>query len=231
MDLMSAHGQHVDPQFLWPDPELAVSLDRVHMVQNMTIVRPVILCYDPARFLYRLERSDLVVDIHCRDQDRLVTQFSLQIFNTYMSQGIHRKMRDPEPGFLQHAQRLQDSRMLYGCRNNVVSCPFIGHGSPDQSPVIGLRASGGEIDLGRCHAKCRRDPLFRLAEILLGIHAFLMSGRRIPEVFPHRFLYDLNHALRNRSGCGIIQICFHTIHHFPDAASAWPGSPDWLYRF
>ena len=195
------------------------------MVQDMPVVRAVIFRDGLSCFRDRLKSSDLVVDVHGRDQDRLVAQFPLQIFNINMSQGVHRKMRDPESCLLKHAQRLQYSGMLNGCGNDMIAGSSACHGSADQRPVIGFGPSGGKEDLGRRHTERRRDALFGLAKIHLSINALLMSGRRIAVVLPHRFLYDLKHALRYRSGRGIIQICFHSIHHFPGAASAWQGSP------
>ena len=74
---MSAGAEHIDVALIYIDRQLAISLHCIGVEQNA-----VLLC-DLSDLFDRLDRTDFIVCIHNRDQDRIRADCFLQLIKLY----------------------------------------------------------------------------------------------------------------------------------------------------
>ncbi len=95
----------------------------------------------------RLDRADLVVGEHDRDQDRLVVERRLELVGVDPAVAVHRQLDDLEPELLEVAQRVADGVMLDRRRHDPVAAGLAGPGRALEREVVRLGAAGREDDL------------------------------------------------------------------------------------
>ncbi len=108
---------------------------------------------DPADLRDRLERADLVVSRHDRDEERVLTQGGPHRFGIDSSCSVHVNERDGESHRLQPLYRTQDRIVFHFRRDHVPAAPRTSEGRPDDSKVVRLGCAGGKHDLVRADAE------------------------------------------------------------------------------
>ena len=93
---------------------------------------------------YRLYGAYLIVGVHHRNKDGLVSDGLLDILRVNQSILIYGKVGYSESPFLQKLTGLYHSVMLDGSGNDVISCVFIGIGNTLYSKVVCLCPPAGK---------------------------------------------------------------------------------------
>ncbi len=120
----------------------------------------------------RLDRADLVVGEHDRDQDRAVGEGRLELVRIHAPVAVDRQLHDLEAELLEMAERVADGVVLDGGGHDPVAVRLAGPGRALEREVVRLRAAGREDDLAWLGVEARRDPLVRLVQ---------RRARRAPE--------------------------------------------------
>ena len=185
---MPAGGEQVDPHTLRINAVFSISLYCIRMKNDLRIVS-----FDHLhRFLDRLYRSHFVVDIHHRNQDRILTQRFFQCVKPDSSRRVNRKICDTESLFLlQMTHRIQNSRMFDRGSDQMISSPFICPRHTDQSQIIAFRTAGRKKDFFRIDFQTFCDRFFCVFYIMLRLHAFPVHRRRVPIIPAHHFIHKL----------------------------------------
>ena len=101
MDLVAAHGEHVDAHPFRINPVFAERLDRIDMKIRFRIFR-----LDSASDLLDwLNSTDLIVDIHNRNENRLRRDRFFEFVHIHKAFFIYRQARNTESLLLQKCQR------------------------------------------------------------------------------------------------------------------------------
>ena len=141
MDLMPTDGQQVNLGPFRINPVFSKSLHCIHMKNDLSIVG----LDNPGSLIYRLYRTRFIIHIHNGNQDRFRTESFLKVRQCHPSKPVYRKKRHPEAFLLfQITHGIQDSRMLYGCSDQMISPSLIGTGSADQRKIVTLRSAGSK---------------------------------------------------------------------------------------
>ena len=122
MDLVSTDRQQINIHFLRMDPELTVSLYRIHMEQD-----PAVHSFDQGSgFFYGLQGTDLIIGVHNGHQNSFPCNGTFQILQADTALFIYRKISYPVALFLKLPHGLQNRRMLDLCRDQVLSPAAVG---------------------------------------------------------------------------------------------------------
>ena len=95
----------------------------------------------------RLDRSDLVVGEHHRDQDRIRADRFLQLVDGNGAVLVYREVGDLIAALLEILTGVKDRVVLDLCCDDVFSFGRVSLRSRDQSPVVGLGTAICEVDL------------------------------------------------------------------------------------
>ena len=95
----------------------------------------------------RLDRADLVVGEHDRDQDRLVVERRLELVGVDPAVAIDRQLDDLEAELLEVAEGVADGVMLDRRGHDPVAAALAGPGRALEREVVRLGAAGREDDL------------------------------------------------------------------------------------
>ena len=95
----------------------------------------------------RLDRADLVVGEHDRDEDRLVVERRLELVGIDAPIAVDRQLDDLEPELLEIAQRVPDRVMLDRRGHDPVAARLARPGGALQRQVVRLGAARCEDDL------------------------------------------------------------------------------------
>ena len=177
LELVGAQGEHVDPERVDVDVEVRRRLDGIDGEQDAAVgVHPAADLGD------RLDRADLVVREHDRDEDRLVGDGGIDMVGVDPAVAIDRQLDDLEPELLEVAQGVTDGVVLDRGRDNPVAAPLARPGSAFQPEVEGFGAARGQDDLAALGAEPPGDGLVRLVERRPRPAPEAVTGRRVAEV-------------------------------------------------
>ena len=112
----------------------------------------------------RLDRPDLVVREHDRDEDRLVGDRGLELVGIDPAVAVDRQLDDLEAELLEVAQRVADGVVLDRRGHDPVAARLAGPGGALEREVVRLGAAGREDDLARPRRRGGRDALVRVIE-------------------------------------------------------------------
>ena len=100
----------------------------------------------------RLERADLVVGEHDRDQDRPVGEGRFDVVGVDPAVAVDRQLDDLEAELLEVAERVPDGVVLDGAGHDPVAARLARPRGALEREVVGLRAARREDDLARLRA-------------------------------------------------------------------------------
>jgi hypothetical protein len=107
LELVGAHRDEIRIERPEVEVDVRRGLDRIDMQQDALLVSHV------GRDLGdRLDRADLVVGEHDRDQDRLVREHRIELIGVHPAIAVDTELHDLEPELLQVAERVPDGVML-----------------------------------------------------------------------------------------------------------------------
>ena len=129
----------------------------------------------------RLDRADLVVGEHDRDEDRPVGDRRLELVGIDPAVAVDRQLDDLEAELLEVPQRVPDRVVLHGRRDDAVPARLAGPGGALEREVVRLGAARREDDLAGLGAEARRDADVRLVERRAGRAPVDMRRTRVPE--------------------------------------------------
>ena len=159
LELVRAERDEVGTERLDVEVDVRRGLDRVD-VEDEALARP-----DPGRDLGdRLDRADLVVGEHDRDEDRLVVEGRLELVGIDPPIAVDRQLDDLEPELLEVAQRVADGVVLDRRGHDPVAARLARPGRALEREVVRLGPARGEDDLAALCVEARRDPLMGVIE-------------------------------------------------------------------
>ena len=160
LELVGAERDEIGAERLDVEVDVRRGLDRVH-VEDEALAGP-----DARRDLGdRLDRADLVVGEHDRDEDRLVVEGRLELVGVDPAVAIDRQLDDLEPELLEVAQGVPDGVVLDRRGHDPVAArPLAGPRGALEGQVVRLGPAGGEDDLATLRVEARGDPLVRVIE-------------------------------------------------------------------
>ena len=129
----------------------------------------------------RLDRADLVVREHDRDEDRAVGDRALDVLGVDAPVAVDRDLDDLEAELLEVLERVADGVVLDGRRHDAVSARPAGPRGALEREVVGLGAAAREHDLARVRADRAGEPLVGVVERLPGDAAERVRRRRVAE--------------------------------------------------
>ena len=112
----------------------------------------------------RLDRADLVVGEHDRDQDRPVGERGLELVGIDPAVAVDRQLDDLEPELLEVAQRVTDRVVLDRRGDDAVAAGLARPGGALEREVVGLGAARGEDDLARLGVQALGQSFVGLVE-------------------------------------------------------------------
>ena len=108
----------------------------------------------------RLDRADLVVGEHDRDEDRPVGERRLELVGVHPPVAVDRQLDDLEPELLEVAQRVADRVMLDRRGHDPMAARLAGPGRALEGEVVGLRPADVKT-ISRASAPSRRGDAAR----------------------------------------------------------------------
>ena len=131
--------------------------------------------------LERLNRADLVVGEHDRDEDRLVSDRALDVRRVDATVATDRQVRHAEAVLLEALARVENRLVLRDGGDDVVALVLVELGDALEREVVRLRRAGGEDDLLLARgADQLRDALARVVDRLLrGPSEDVATARRV----------------------------------------------------
>ena len=184
-------------------------------LHRIGVERHAVLAADGADFGDRLNGADLVVGVHHTHQTGVRLNGSLHLLRRDASGFVHIQQGDGEALLLQLFQRVQNGVVLKSGRNDVLlslSCPR--PCSRAKRLIVGLAATGGEVDLPCLTAQTVRHVLPCLKQHLSGGLSHMVQAGRIPvELFKAR-----QHGIQSRAaglgGGGVVGVNLHAVSSF-----------------
>jgi hypothetical protein len=120
---------------------LAHGLHRVGMEEHAALMA------DFADFADGLQHADFVVGRHDADENGLVVDGALQVFEIDGAVGHHRQIRHTGAVFFQPLARIEHGFVLGHLRDHVVAALAVHFRNALEGQVVALRGAGGEDDL------------------------------------------------------------------------------------
>ena len=157
----------------------------------------------------RLDRADLVVREHHRDEDRAVGDRPLDVLGVDAAVAVDRDLHDLEAELLEVLERVADRVVLDGRRHDAVSARPAGPGGALEREVVGLGPAAREHDLAGVRADRPREPLVGVVERLAGDAAERVRGRRVAERAAEERQHRLERLGAQGRGRGMIEIDRH----------------------
>ena len=119
-----------------------------------------------------LDRADLVVREHDRDEDRAVREGGLELVGIHAAVPVDRQLHDLEPELLEVAQRVADRVVLDRRGDDPVAARLARPGGALEREVAGLGASRRDDDFARLRVEPSGEPVMGVVE---------RGARRAPE--------------------------------------------------
>ena len=157
----------------------------------------------------RFHRTDLIVGVHDRHEDRIGPNALLQVLHPHPSGTIHRKICHTESLLFQIFHCFEHRRMLYSGSDQMRAVSSVCHRHSDQRQIIRLRPAGSKNNLLFIYLQQSGNLLFCLLYILFGLYALKVHTGRIPVIFQHDFCHKFRHFGKDAGRRRIIQIYFH----------------------
>ncbi len=129
----------------------------------------------------RLDRPDLVVRGHHRDEDGLIRDRLLDRRRVHPAELVDREVGDPIALLLEALAGVEDGVVLDRGGDDMVALLPVRGRHPLDRPVVGLRPARGEVDLRGACADRRRHPLPRLLDRLLCLAGEGIERGGVPE--------------------------------------------------
>ena len=157
----------------------------------------------------RLDRADLVVGEHDRDEDRPVVDRRVELAGIDPAVAVDRQLHDLEPELLQVAQRVADRVMLHGRRHDPVAAGLAGPGGALEREVVGLGAARREDDLAAVGLEAAGHPLVRFVERGPGRPPEAMGRARVPELLGQERQHGVERLAPQWGRGGVIEVDRH----------------------
>ena len=159
LELMGGDRQHVGAERLDVDVDVRRRLDGIDSEQHVAMGP-----HAATDLGDRLDRPDLVVGEHDRDEDRLVVDRSVELVRIDSPITIDRQLDDLEAEPLEIAERVADGMVLDRRGDDSMPAGLAGPSGAFEGEVVRLRAAGREDDLARLGVEARRHALVCLVE-------------------------------------------------------------------
>jgi hypothetical protein len=169
INLVTANGVNIRVNGAQVDGNLARRLHAVRMKRDSGLLR------DAADLLDRLNRAELVVDVHHRNQLRVSSNRLPDGLGINNAAAIYRNSRDCEL-----IGRAENRGMFDGRRDNMAAS-----GDSEDREVIGFRSAAGEYDFVVEAVKQRGDLAARLVELGAGGLPVMMDTGGVAENLGH----------------------------------------------
>ena len=197
-----------------PGQRQAIDVHRVHVDRNLAhglhrigVEDHVALVADLANLGDRLNYADLVVRKHDGDQDGLVVDGPLQVFEVDQAVRLHRQIGDAIAILFQPLAGIEHRLVLGYLGDDVVAALAVHLGNALDGQVVALGRAGGEDDLlgGRANQLCHL--LAGLFDRLLGFPAKgVVAAGRVAEFRGEVGHHRLKHARIHGRGGVVIHV-------------------------
>ena len=174
----------------------------------------------------RLDRADLVVGEHDRDQDRLVVECRLELVGIDPAVAVDRQLDDLEAELLEVAQRVADRVVLDRRGDDPVAAPLAGPGRALQREVVRLGAAGREDDLATLGIETLRDALVGVVERGAGGPSVGVGRARVAERLGQERQHRVEDLAPERGRRRVIEIDRHGPDRTPDPCLGSVTGPD-----
>ena len=209
VDLVPRDGQEIHTQRLDMDGNLAESLDRIGVEQDVPLAAHLGDLGD------REEHSRLVVGVHEADQNRVRPDRSSHLVRIQHTLAVHRQPRDRAPLTLQMIGGMEDGVMLDRRDDEMARATGSGSDDPRQGQIIRLGPTPGENDA--VLVGDAQGPRHTLSCGLQGVTRLTPPGvdrTRVPEPLPEEGQHGREDIGVERRGRVVIQIDSHRGAHF-----------------
>ena len=169
------------------------------------------LVRDRGELGHRLDRADLVVRMHHRDERGLGGDRFAQPIGCDDAGVIDREQGGAPSAARERAERIEDSLVLDGAGDEMTASGGLERvGRAANREVISLGAAAGEHDLRRIAVHERRDRASRVVHGGLRLMAEVMHARCVAEGFARRTHDGLGHFWRERGRRVVVKIDTHS---------------------
>ena len=167
VNLVRRQRQYIDVHGVDVDGNLADSLNGIGVEDDALLVTQL------ADFRHRLDDADLVVGKHDRNQDGLVVDGPLQVFDVDQTVGLHRQIRHAVAVLFKPLAGIEHRFVLGHLGDDVIAALLVHLGDALDGEVVALGRARGEDDL-----LCRRADQFGdlLAGVFNGLFGFPAKG-------------------------------------------------------
>ena len=177
VELVRRDREQVRAERLDVDRNLRRRLHRVAVEERAVLVR------DRGKIRYRLNRADLVVRVHHRDDRGRRRDGRRQRCRRDDAAGVDGQQRRRPAALHEGLDRIEHRLVLDARRNNVTATGGLERvGRAAKGKVVGLRAAACEHDVPRLGANQRRHRAACVVEESLGALAEMMDARGVPEL-------------------------------------------------
>ena len=174
---------------------------------------------DPLRDLRDgLDRPDLVVAEHDRDEDRAIRERPLHVVGVDTAVAVDRQLDDLEAELLEVAERVADRVVLDRAGDDAVTARLAGPGGALEREVVGLGATRREHELARIRVQARRQTLVCLVERGACRPPVRMRRRRVPEMLRQVRQHRVDDLATERGRRRMIEVDRHRRRSYPRAA-------------
>ena len=165
VDLVRGQGHDIDVVGEDVDRDLAHRLHAIGVEDHAALMA------EGADLADGLDDADLVVRVHDRDQDGLVSHRGLQILERDQPVGLDGQVGDPVAGLLQPLAGIEHRLVLGHLGDDVVAALLVHLGNALERQVVRLGGAGGKDNLLGGRADQLRDLLARALDTLLRLPA------------------------------------------------------------
>lgn len=215
VELVAAQGEHVDVLRLDVDRHVADSLYRIGVEEHA------VLLADRADFGDRLDRADLVVRVHDRDERGLVGDGGFELLGHDDAVFMHVEVGDGEAFLFQCRAGVQHGVVLEFAGDDVrLALGFQLVRDAFDGPVVAFAAARGEIDLVRVGAEAAGDLLARLLQRLLCGIAERVEARGVAVELLIKRQHRVEHSGGDSRGGGVVcinnslAVLFHSVYQY-----------------
>ena len=164
----------------------------------------------------RLDRADLVVGEHDRDEDRLVVEGRLELVGVDAAVAVDRQLDDLEPELLEVAQGVADRVVLDRRGHDPVAARLAGPGGALEREVVRLGPAGREDDLAALRVEPRRDALVGVVERRPGRPPVAVRRARVAERLGQERQHRVEDLAPERRRRGVVEVDRHGPDRTPD---------------
>ena len=141
VELVGAHGEHVDSQFVHVERQLACRLHGIDVEEHAGFAGDLAYLGDG------LDGAHLVVGVHDRHQDGVGPDRLAHVFGIDEPAAVHWDTRDLVAALLQVLHAFEHSVVLDGGGDEMAPLLLLRVGGAQDGPVVGLGAAAREVDL------------------------------------------------------------------------------------